>query len=199
MASRCAGARPGPRAATGSNRSATPGRGVRPPQLRLLVLGFFTCGFQLAFITVHLPAYLVDRGSRPGRRLDAGLHRSVQHHRLARLGWLPTACRSATLLSMIYFARAWRSWLHHAADSPADDRVRRRDGPDVALHRAAHLGTGRADVRHALVGDAVRLRLLQPPGRRFPRRLARRRRCSSGPAPTTPSGGSRSCSACCRR
>lgn len=28
----------------------------------LLVIGFFTCGFQLAFITVHLPAYLVDRG-----------------------------------------------------------------------------------------------------------------------------------------
>jgi MFS family permease len=28
----------------------------------LLVLGFFTCGFQLALITVHLPAYLVDRG-----------------------------------------------------------------------------------------------------------------------------------------
>jgi MFS family permease len=28
----------------------------------LLVLGFFTCGFQLAFITMHLPAYLVDRG-----------------------------------------------------------------------------------------------------------------------------------------
>src|SRR3954470_13161203 len=28
----------------------------------LLVLGFFTCGFQLAFVTVHLPAYLVDRG-----------------------------------------------------------------------------------------------------------------------------------------
>src|SRR6266481_620943 len=28
----------------------------------LLVLGFFTCGFQLAFITVHMPAYLVDNG-----------------------------------------------------------------------------------------------------------------------------------------
>src|SRR5947199_584343 len=28
----------------------------------LLVLGFFTCGFQLAFVTVHIPAYLVDRG-----------------------------------------------------------------------------------------------------------------------------------------
>ena len=28
----------------------------------LLVLGFFTCGFQLFFIAVHLPAYFVDRG-----------------------------------------------------------------------------------------------------------------------------------------
>jgi MFS family permease len=28
----------------------------------LLIIGFFTCGFQLAFITMHLPAYLVDRG-----------------------------------------------------------------------------------------------------------------------------------------
>jgi MFS family permease len=28
----------------------------------LLVIGFFTCGFQLQFITVHLPAFLVDRG-----------------------------------------------------------------------------------------------------------------------------------------
>src|SRR5258707_9144513 len=27
----------------------------------LLILGYFTCGFQLFFITVHLPAYLVDR------------------------------------------------------------------------------------------------------------------------------------------
>jgi MFS family permease len=27
-----------------------------------LVLGFFTCGFQIFFISVHLPAYLVDRG-----------------------------------------------------------------------------------------------------------------------------------------
>ena len=26
------------------------------------MLGFFTCGFQVFFITVHLPAYLVDRG-----------------------------------------------------------------------------------------------------------------------------------------
>ncbi|MCY4265312.1 MAG: MFS transporter [Gammaproteobacteria bacterium] len=29
---------------------------------RLLIMGFFVCGFHLAFITVHLPAYLVDLG-----------------------------------------------------------------------------------------------------------------------------------------
>src|SRR5206468_3866155 len=64
----------------------------------LLVLGFFTCGFQLAFITVHLPAYLADRGA------------------------------------------------------------------------------GGADVRHPLVRNALWLCLRQPPGRRLPRGLARRRR-----------------------
>jgi MFS family permease len=31
----------------------------------LLVLGFFTCGFQLAFITTHLPAFLRDSGLSP--------------------------------------------------------------------------------------------------------------------------------------
>jgi len=28
----------------------------------LLVLGYFTCGFQLQFITIHMPSYLIDRG-----------------------------------------------------------------------------------------------------------------------------------------
>ena len=28
----------------------------------LLVIGYFTCGFQLQFVTLHLPSYLVDRG-----------------------------------------------------------------------------------------------------------------------------------------
>ena len=64
----------------------------------LLVIGFFTCGFQLAFITVHLPAYLIDRGSeRRNRRLDHRRHRAVQHRRLAlaRAG-SRAACPSAT-------------------------------------------------------------------------------------------------------
>jgi MFS family permease len=35
------------------------------PGFWLLNLGFGACGFQLAFIATHLPAYLLDRGMRP--------------------------------------------------------------------------------------------------------------------------------------
>lgn len=34
----------------------------RHPSYLMLVIGFFTCGFQLAFITAHMPAYLRDLG-----------------------------------------------------------------------------------------------------------------------------------------
>ncbi|HWV52395.1 MFS transporter [Pseudorhodoplanes sp.] len=32
------------------------------PSFVLLVIGYFSCGFQVFFVTVHLPSYLVDRG-----------------------------------------------------------------------------------------------------------------------------------------
>src|SRR3546814_6587847 len=37
------------------------------PSYNLLTLGFFVCGFHVAFIQIHLPAYITDKG------LDAGL------------------------------------------------------------------------------------------------------------------------------
>jgi MFS family permease len=73
----------------------------------LLVLGFFTCGFQLAFITVHMPAYLVDKGlsaSVGGWTIGAiGLFNIVGS--LAS-GWLGNIMPKRYLLSAIYFARA---------------------------------------------------------------------------------------------
>jgi MFS family permease len=73
----------------------------------LLVLGFFTCGFQLAFITVHLPSYLIDRG----------LSAEVGGWTLAVIGmfnilgslssgWLANRMPKRYLLSTIYFMRA---------------------------------------------------------------------------------------------
>jgi MFS family permease len=73
----------------------------------LLMLGFFTCGFQLAFITVHLPAYLADRG----------LSSDVGGWTLATIGlfniigalgagWLGERMPKRYLLSLLYFGRA---------------------------------------------------------------------------------------------
>ena len=73
----------------------------------LLVLGFFTCGFQLAFITIHMPAYLVDRGlsAAVGGWTIAviGLFNIVGS--LAS-GWLGSLMPKRYILSFIYFARA---------------------------------------------------------------------------------------------
>ena len=73
----------------------------------LLVLGFFTCGFQLAFITVHLPAYLKD----------ADLPVWVGGWTLAVIGlanaagslgsgWLSSRMPKRWLLAWIYFGRS---------------------------------------------------------------------------------------------
>jgi len=100
--------------------SAQGGREAAPQSLRqalgeafahrsyvLLMLGFFTCGFQLAFITVHLPAYLVDRGLSAtvgGWTIGAiGLFNIVGS---VSAGWLGDRMPKRYLLSFIYFVRA---------------------------------------------------------------------------------------------
>src|SRR5215470_2352982 len=98
----------------------SPGKEAAPQSLRqalseafaqrsyvMLVLGFFTCGFQLAFITVHLPAYLVDRGLSAtvgGWTMAAiGLFNIVGS---LIAGWLGNRVPKRYILSVIYFERA---------------------------------------------------------------------------------------------
>ena len=73
----------------------------------LLVLGFFTCGFQIFFIAVHLPAYLVDRGlpSEVGgwTLASIGLFNIVG---AIAAGWLAEFMPKRYILSLIYFGRA---------------------------------------------------------------------------------------------
>jgi MFS family permease len=73
----------------------------------LLMLGFFTCGFQLAFITVHLPSYLVDRGMpvHTGGWVVAaiGLFNIIGS---LSVGWLQSRFPKRYILSAIYFTRA---------------------------------------------------------------------------------------------
>ncbi|MEA2944601.1 MAG: hypothetical protein QOD09_5130 [Bradyrhizobium sp.] len=73
----------------------------------LLMLGFFTCGFQLAFITVHLPSYLVDRGMpvQTGGWVVAaiGLFNIIGS---LSVGWLQSRFPKRYILSVIYLTRA---------------------------------------------------------------------------------------------
>ena len=73
----------------------------------LLVIGFFTCGFQLAFITVHFQRYVVE----------AGLPASVGYWAFALVGmfnivgsmssgWLADRVPKKWILSFIYFSRS---------------------------------------------------------------------------------------------
>jgi MFS family permease len=77
------------------------------PSYWLLVIGFFTCGFHLAFITAHLPPFLIDQG----------ISTSVGGWALALIGLFNIAGSLSSgvlsgrmpkrhLLSAIYFARA---------------------------------------------------------------------------------------------
>src|SRR5674476_1148 len=73
----------------------------------LLVLGFFTCGFQLAFVTVHLPSYLIDRGLSAqvgGWTLAViGLFNIIGS---MMSGYLGNRMPKRYILSIIYFTRA---------------------------------------------------------------------------------------------
>jgi len=73
----------------------------------LLVLGFFTCGFQIFFISVHLPAYIVDRGLPAevgGWTLGTiGLFNIIG---AVTAGWLAGFWPKRYMLSVIYFGRA---------------------------------------------------------------------------------------------
>lgn len=73
----------------------------------LLVLGFFTCGFQLAFVTAHLPAYLVDRGLsvQVGGWVIAtiGLFNIVGS---LTAGWAGNRMPKRYILAFLYFTRA---------------------------------------------------------------------------------------------
>ena len=73
----------------------------------LLVVGFFVCGFHVAFVAVHLPAYLTDLGFAPGLGAMAvaliGLFNVVGAYSAGVLG---AAYSKKNLLAVIYLGRA---------------------------------------------------------------------------------------------
>jgi predicted MFS family arabinose efflux permease len=79
---------------------------ARHPGFRLLTLGFFTCGFQLAFIVTHLPGYLVTCGISPSLGASAlavvGLFNVIGSW---GCGWLGARYPMQHLLGLVYLLR----------------------------------------------------------------------------------------------
>ena len=73
----------------------------------LLSLGFFVCGFHVAFITIHLPAYLVDQGISPALGATA-LMLIALFNMIGSWtsGWLAGKVSKKYLLSTIYVVRS---------------------------------------------------------------------------------------------
>ncbi len=85
----------------------TLGRAMRHPSYVYLLLGFSVCGFQLAFITIHLPPYLNDLQVSPavvGWAIGAiGLANVAGAYVAGSVGSL---VGNRNLLSVLYFSRA---------------------------------------------------------------------------------------------
>src|SRR5262249_48490181 len=101
------GAGHGAQGAQGQSLRQAPAGAVGHRSYLFLVLGSFTCGFQLAFITVHMPAYLVDRGLSAeigGWTIGViGLFNIIGS---LGSGWLSSFMPKRYILSIIYFGRA---------------------------------------------------------------------------------------------
>ncbi len=73
----------------------------------LLTLGFFVCGFQVVFVGIHLPSYLLDKGMPAHLAVTAlaliGLFNIVGTY---ATGWLGSRMPKRYILSFIYFGRA---------------------------------------------------------------------------------------------
>lgn len=73
----------------------------------LLTAGFFVCGFHLAFVTTHLPPYIVDKGLDP--RIGAWALAAIGFFNIfgsLASGWIGQNYSKPIFLSLIYLARA---------------------------------------------------------------------------------------------
>jgi hypothetical protein len=77
----------------------------------LLGLGFFVCGFHVAFLATHLPGVIAACGlptQWAGWSLAMiGLFNIVGS---VAMGWAVGRWRMKSLLSLVYATRAWRCW-----------------------------------------------------------------------------------------
>ena len=94
-------------AAATESLAAAVGRAFRNRNYVLLTTGFFVCGFHVAFIASHLPAYLTDEGlSDRTAAIALSLVGLFNIAGSLAAGWLGDRYRRRTLLAVLYLLRA---------------------------------------------------------------------------------------------
>ena len=162
-----------PKAELQETMGATLKRAFKDPSYSLIFLGFFSCGYQLAFITAHFPAFVTELCGpiMPGGALHSiGITTTSRLGALAisligianiigtlTAGYLGKRYSKKYLLAGIYLGRTVIAALFIALPITPMSVVifSLRDGLALAGHCAAHLGLGRAYLRAALYGHAL--------------------------------------------
>ena len=189
-------------------------KAFKDPSYTLIFLGFFSCGYQLAFITAHFPAFVTELCGpiMPGGALHSmGITTTSRLGALAisliglaniagtlAAGYLGKRYSKKYLLSGIYLARTIVAALFIALPiTPISVILFSVVMGSLWLATVpAHLWFGRAYLWVALHGHALWHCLFLPPTRQFPWSLARGARCMTSMAPIPSFGGLESELAC---
>ena len=144
-----------------------------------LHLGFFTCGFHVAFLVTHLPGQVHLCGLDPvGLGQFAGTDRAGEYRRFpdGRLAGR-AAADEVPAVRAVFQPCSRGAGVHGGAEDRADVLcVRAGAGVDLAGDGAADRRAGGKAVWRAVPGDAVRADAAVAPDRRFFWRLAGRAR-----------------------
>ena len=165
-------------------------KAFKDPSYTLIFLGFFSCGYQLGFITAHFPAFVTELC---GPIMPGGALHSMGITTTSRLGALAISliglANIAGTLAAGYLGKHYSKKIPTRVDlfgpnncscafyCPANhadlcDFIFRAHGVALAGHCPAHLWFGRAYLWVTLHGYALRHCLFLPPTRRFPWSLA---------------------------
>ena len=167
------------------------GKALKDPSFAMIFLGFFSCGFQIAFITAHFPAYIAEMCSAIPqnsvlRSMGIASTSSLGAFSIAIIGTanlvgtitagaLGSRFPKKSLLSLIYLGRTIAAALFIMI--PMTDARQRgdffhRDGIVMAGHRPSDFRIGRTHLRNEIHGHPLWNRLLLPSAWRVSRSLA---------------------------